>query len=624
MKTATEYRQQFEDLVQRAEREWQADPIAYKKRLKYLAWLGYSILVAMLLLFLLIAALVVWGLFSSAFLFALLIKTKLIILVIGLLWVLGRSLFMRLPLPEGYELKREYFPQVWAEIDKLSRKLKTPTIHNLLLTTEMNAGIIQTPRLGLIGPTQNTLLIGLELILCLSTEQMRAVLAHELAHLSANHGKFSGWIYRVRMSWVRISHAFHLSHGWSTYLARRFVDWYTPYFSGYSFVLARANEFEADLLASRLVSKNATASALVTTHIYTELTQSAFWQPFYRKAYTQSRPDSNVYERLQQFFSERDLYLDEFNRYLHQALTRKLDPTDTHPTLMERLKALKSLGFKAHSHNDPAFKWLGRGTERVLQYFNQQWLETNTEQWRDLYVRAKNAQEQVNQLSSREWTLLGKEEKWQWAELTDRYLPQADALKLYTRYHRDYPQDKEAILAIGRLLLKRNDERGMHFIEKAMQDPALQLMAAEEAWHYYTRRQEHQRAREWLHRLERAAIMLNAAREEREHLSIKDHLIAPDYALAKGGDALERELLGELMAHKRVKEVWVALKKVEYFKEKPVFVLAVKTRWGWESNEALQESLLNCLTTDQSIFLITVHQQQKLAQWVIDVGKRLY
>ena len=35
MKTATEYRQQFEDLVQRAEREWQADPIAYKKRLKY-------------------------------------------------------------------------------------------------------------------------------------------------------------------------------------------------------------------------------------------------------------------------------------------------------------------------------------------------------------------------------------------------------------------------------------------------------------------------------------------------------------------------------------------------------------------------------------------------------------
>jgi Zn-dependent protease with chaperone function len=101
-----------------------------------------------------------------------------------LLWVLLRSVFIKFPPPQGYILERHRYPVLWAEVDQLSKILSTPPIHQILLTAEMNAALMQTPRFGLFSPSKNTLIIGLELLLALSTQQTRAVLAHELAHTS--------------------------------------------------------------------------------------------------------------------------------------------------------------------------------------------------------------------------------------------------------------------------------------------------------------------------------------------------------------------------------------------------------------------------------------------------------
>ena len=624
MKTATEYREQFEELVQRAEKEMNDQPEAYKRRLKWLTLLGYGVITGATFLLALLLVGVLWAATMDAGVLEWLADSKVILLLIFFSWVLGRALFIRIEPPDGYELKKEFFPQVWVEVETLGKKLGTAPIDQIILTNEMNAAIIQIPRFGIVGPYQNTLVLGLELLMALSTEQARAVLAHEMAHLSGSHNKFTGWIYRARMIWLSISHAFHRTSAWEIQLVRRFVDWYTPYLTGYSFVLARDNEYEADALASKLTSRDATASALVVIHVYGELLEREFWRPFYRKAYKRYEPEDNVYQQLQQFFKNREIHADEFNRCLRQALSRKTDPADTHPALMERLKALKALGLKATNSPDSALVWLGRGSEYVFNHFNQVWLKDNQDQWHQYHQNARAAQEAVNKLSDQGWMLLDREEKWQWASLMDQYLPDADPLPLFHRYHKDYPSDMDAVLAVGRLLLKREDERGISFIERAMQSQALQLAAAEEAWRYYTRHDEHQQAAHWLRKLEQATDMMRESQEERESLNNKDILMLPDNALEKGGEALEAELLGELPANKQVKEVWVALKKIRYFRDNPVFVLAIKPTQLIVNADTFQDELLNSLQTTRTVFIVTTTDNPKLAQRVMEIGKRLY
>ncbi|MGB5598695.1 MAG: M48 family metallopeptidase [Thiothrix litoralis] len=624
MKTSTEYRQQFEDLVHRAEQEIAQHPAAYKRRLQWLALLGYGVIIGLFALLLALAGGTVWLAFTSSAVLLLLFKSKLIVVLGGLIWVLGRSLLVRIPAPTGYELQPTDFPQLWAEVRALSQQLATPPIHSIILTPAMNAAIAQTPRLGIIGPYHNTLILGLELLLALSPSQTRAVLAHELAHLSGNHSKFAGWIYRVRQSWTQVSQAFQQTNAWGTGLIRRFLNWYAPYFAGYSYVLARDNEYEADALAGKLTSPDTAASALVAVHVYDAFTGEQFWKPFYRKAHTQAHADQATYSQLQQFYQQPQPQHEAFKRHLHTVLTRKTDPADTHPSLMERLKALKATGLKAESDDSKAIQWLGSGIKRVIQHFDQQWVNDNSAQWENFYQRAQTAQHTIATLSERDDHTLTANERWQLASLTEQYQPDQDALSLYLQYAAEYPDDSAADLAIGRLLLAQNDPGGIRHLEQAMKNPALRVYAANECWRYYTLHQQPQQASTWLIKLEAANEMMHEAQQERAQIDDVDMLIFPE-VVENGGYDFERELIGALNRHQHVSEVWVAQKQVRNFPHEPVFVLAVKIKGFIMNEERLQQTLLETLQqTQHTVFLVNGVTHKKLVKKVMAVGKQLY
>ncbi|WP_028489543.1 M48 family metallopeptidase [Thiothrix lacustris] len=624
MKTSTEYRQQFEELVHRAEQDIAQHPTTYKRRLQGLALLGYSVIGGLLALLLLLTGGTVWLAFTSSAVLLLLLKNKLIIVLGGLLWVVGRSLLVRIPSPTGYALKPTEFPQLWSEVNALSKQLATPPIHTIILTPDMNAAIAQTPRLGIIGPHHNTLLVGLELLMALSPSQARAVLAHELAHLSGNHSKFAGWIYRVRQSWAQISHAIQQTNAWGTAPIRYFTEWYTPYFAGYSYVLARNNEYEADAVAGKLTSCHTTASALIATHVYAAFTQEQFWQPLYRKAHTQAQADQATYSQLQQFYQQPQPQHEAFKHHLRTVLTHKTNPSDTHPALIERLKALKATGLQEEADDRKALLWLGSEAKRVIQHFDQQWSHDNSVEWEEFYQRAQAAQQTIASLSQRDDHTLTAEERWQLASLTEQYQPDKDALSLYLQYSADQPDDNAADLAIGRLLLAQNDADGIRYLEKAMKNPALRVYAAHECSRYYTLHQQPQQANAWLVKLEAANDMMHEAQQERAQLDDVDILIAPE-VVEKGGYDFERELLGTLNRHQHVSEVWVAQKQVRNFPHEPVFVLAVKIKGFILNEERLQQALLETLQkTSHNVFVVNSVTHKKLVKKVMAVGKQLY
>src|SRR5205823_3876738 len=198
---------QFEALVQRMERFAVRAPGAYRSWVLALAVFGYTLVLALVIVLLLLLALLAFGLRDAAWLS---VKLGLVVGALGL--VVLRWLWVRLEPPTGEPLTRQEAPTFFARLDRLVARLHTPRVHQVLVTEDFNAAVMQLPRLGIFGWYRSYLLIGLPLMQCLSGPQFEAVLAHELGHLSRGHARLGNWIYRLRRVWMRLDSA----HGRAT------------------------------------------------------------------------------------------------------------------------------------------------------------------------------------------------------------------------------------------------------------------------------------------------------------------------------------------------------------------------------------------------------------------------
>ena len=244
--------QKMASILAKAEQELTQNPALYKKKLLRYSLLGYGVILLLVaVLATLVGGTVIMALSSSLFLL-LLFKKKLIIPLLILVWVLFKSVFTRFPKPEGIRLTREHSPEMFALIDHIQEQLDSAPVHQVIITPELNAAIIQTPRFLAFGFTHNTLVLGFELLMSLTLDELKSVIGHELGHLSGNHSKFHGWIYRSRESWRNMMFNLDQHNGWTTAPIRKFFNWYSPMFSAYSFALARLNEYEADQIAASL------------------------------------------------------------------------------------------------------------------------------------------------------------------------------------------------------------------------------------------------------------------------------------------------------------------------------------------------------------------------------------
>jgi hypothetical protein len=191
--------EEWERLVERLDSLARAEPARYRRRVGLLAGLGYAYVVVVLALLIAAAAGVVWlAIIGTVAILKFLIPLGAFVLLIL------RALWVRVPPPEGIRLTRKDAEPLWRALDELREAVEGPKVHTLLLDGQLNAGIVQIPRLGPLGWQRNYLVVGLPLMQALDGDEFRAVVAHELGHLSKSHGRFASWIYRLRSTWTRL------------------------------------------------------------------------------------------------------------------------------------------------------------------------------------------------------------------------------------------------------------------------------------------------------------------------------------------------------------------------------------------------------------------------------------
>jgi len=619
MKTTTEQREQLEALIRRAEQEALRRPDLYRAKVGLLALLDYLVIFGVLFTLLALSVGIGWAALASTTFAILLLKKKLIFVILGMIYVLLRALWIRFEAPNGYRLTAKQYPELFGRLKSLSHQLRAPRIHQVILTAESNAAIVQTPRLGVFGFPKNTLILGLELLLSLSPAQAEAVIAHELGHLSAAHGRFGGWIYRVRLGWQRIVDGLARQQNIGAVLMRRFFDWYAPTFAAYSFALARSNEFAADAVAAQLTSRSDAAQALVNSHVVSGLINERFWTPFFQRADLCEQPAA-PFGPLLDFLGQAPFETDELRTKVADALAVETGHYDTHPALNDRLQALQTEAplpkMPAHS---AAQAWLGEQLAGVLADFDRLWLDNHGEKWRERFQYCQDGRRQLAELAQLPAEQLSAEQQWHLAVLTEEFAPDTDPLPLFQRYHAAHA-DANADFVIGRLLLKRGDPAGVGAIQAAMDaKPELTIDGCRWLEYFHRRQGDLAAAEQWLRRAEQQIDINQAADIERQNLSRKDTLSKPQ---------ADNETLAALhraaAAVAGVKRLWLAEKPMQHYPDAKTYVL-VFAKKAFANEQKLTQQLLAQLSLPHSLFVLSKSgPHAAIAKRAIKAGSEIY
>lgn len=594
--------ERFSAMVRRLEQESAASPRTYQVKVALLALLGFLILALVLGVagfgLVLLAAIGLLIAFQGGAAWLLLLKFgKLLVLMAIPLWFLvksaTRALFVRLPAPQGVEIQRAEAPALFAAIDSMRQRLRGPRVHHVLIVDEVNAAIVQRPLFGLIGWPRNYLLLGLPLLDSMAPDEALAVVAHEYGHLAGSHGRFGAFIYRLRLSWAMIGALADHWQGRIGRLLQRLVGWYAPYFNAYTFVLARANEYQADEASVDLVGAPAAAHALKRVNLAAPHYRR-FLDTTFQRIGDQAAPPQDLLLRWADVSSQTST-VGEADRWLAEALDREHQLLDTHPTLRARLSAMPGQAGQLEALPPPrsaasaADTWLAPVLRRLRDQFQADWTQRVAEPWSKRHQEILAQRDRLATLHA--MAERTAEEEFERLRLRVQLEPEHDALPDLVAYNLAHADHAPALYLEGCWRLDHDDESGLDLLERAMARDADAVGPGCERAHAYLSAKKDARAAAYAERWQQRQTLEQQRAQQLESLDVSHRLQAA--ALDADTLAAVRHCV-QAAGIKNAKAMYLARRVLPADPALKTYVLAVELGWS-ARRRGLQHNIVNRL-----------------------------
>lgn len=466
-------RKKFIERVRKEEALANRDLKGYRRKVFLLVALAYSYIFGILLL-----ALGLFGLCLYITIAAASGGLLKVLFVLGIfVFIVVRSLWVKISPPDGVILSRADAPELYKEVDAIADRLKAPRPDDIRIDYQLNAAASQTPRLGVFGWYRNTLLLGMPLLMSLSKDEMRAVIAHEFGHFSGAHGKFGAWAYRTEATWHQLAERFSGGNVHGEWLFSWFVRWFQPRFAATTFALRRANEYEADRAAAEIAGAKNAASGLVRLTYLDPHFDASLWEKFDH----QMRALPNIVDHpfAQMSLVAKELPAEErMRKHVRSALLSRTDYDDTHPSLTDRLRALNqpaseedAMAIASLPISESAAEALfGHRLPAVLARLEAYFAKNTAELWRqrhEEYIRQTGDLERLR-AKAKEGPL-SEDEKLDLAYLT--YTAEDDAEgaeRLFQEMLDGNPRNPFALYWLGQILAEREDPLAEKYLREAM------------------------------------------------------------------------------------------------------------------------------------------------------------
>ncbi len=578
---------QYVSLIKDLEVSAAKDRRGYQRKVFGLAMLGYAYFLVLIFAFLVVPlGLILVALIDPQRVLTILLWTAKFwwaVIPVGAFYFgfLGsavKALVTKVPEPEGTVLQREDAPELFSFIDSTCETLDAAKPREVFLSDEFNASVMTLPRFGLFG-SKVYLQLGLPVMKALSPEQFKAVLAHEIGHISGKHGGFGKWTYQLHESWGRFIELQELNDNKFAVLYEKFVDWFFPYFQAYSFVLMREHEKEADEYAAKIIGAQPLAEALISLRTRSSELDNEFWPAIHKENQQTATPVGNMFERMLGAVSFVDAERDVES--LERAIRIPTDYNDSHPCLADRLKTVgywNGTGLPklpAPVDETAAEHFLGDRLNTYVESFESKWREETEKVWKARYDHFQNSQKRVEELDSKT-----SNEGLTVAELIEKagLIAEREGNKAALPVLHDAvaldPNHAEANYVLGSVLLTQDDETGIDLLRRSMQiDDQWKYAASDVAFQYLRMHGRLDEAREFAAILDAQQEDYQNAQRERESVTSNDSFATHSY-----DEATVAKIIQKVRYYEEITTLYLVRKEVQFFKEVPFNILFIEMR----------------------------------------------
>jgi Zn-dependent protease with chaperone function len=260
-----------------------------------------------------------------------------------------RSIQRATVLCRAVHLSRDQAPAFWNMLDDLSRGMGCPLPDHVLVEFGSSFFVTEANVRTFAGSvTGRTLCISAPFLHLLNPEELKAVLAHEFAHFTGQDTIYSRRfypVYRGTTSALQQIHAVVFTGSESSgitalpllipaFILARYLGW----FSGVESRISRQRETRADEMAAEIVGRDALGTGLAKLYAF-----SPIWERAAERWIVAALNEGKAFDNLSVAFAERFRgEADLLNDVIEEASAIPSHPTDSHPTLSERLE---NLGF---------------------------------------------------------------------------------------------------------------------------------------------------------------------------------------------------------------------------------------------------------------------------------------
>lgn len=247
--------------------------------------------------------------------------------------------------------------------------------------------------------------------------------------------------------------------------------------------------------------------------------------------------------------------------------------------------------------------------------------------WHEQHSEAQRDKVELERLDAADG--LSPEDALRRAQLSEMLRGEDEALARY-RELVDTENDVPARFALGRLLLAREDDAGLRWLDEAMdRDPEAVLPGCQVAYMYLLERDRKDEAEAYSSRAEQQAKVFEHAAGERSEVSVDDRLEPADLP----GDILAK-LRENVAWHEEVAEAFLVRKRTDHLDDThPFYVLAVvpkssfRTAWKETDDDAepLEERVARDVALPGEFMVAKIGKKSPLAQHFAQIdGARLY
>jgi tetratricopeptide (TPR) repeat protein len=244
-----------------------------------------------------------------------------------------------------------------------------------------------------------------------------------------------------------------------------------------------------------------------------------------------------------------------------------------------------------------ARQFLGTAAAQLTQTLDTEWRTAVNYQWRERYTYAQEIRASLQALEEKaSHSPLTVEETWNLAQWTMELRGNQEAIPLLHSVLEMEPDHAAANYVLGQILIQQEDEAGIQRLETAMaKDLSTVIDGCQLIYSFLQRQGREEEAANYRQRAEKHYELLLLAKQERSGVRTSDRF--EPHGLSAEAEAQLRQ---QLASYPEVKEVYLVRKVVQYFPQKPFYILGVKRkRLLLEIDEqALDQKLLNRLANE--------------------------